>query len=294
MALEGPSLAARLFYALYEPRKSSQYKAVYAEPPEQWHPDLHPLFGEPEPTDELSVWSKHMYGTETLSRVLLARHPARDTSIRLFSLTKSDYTVPQVQNNLSATVIERVLAHKLRPFILEGKGKVLCPICLFRVEKERVEPVLLSRNDYVEHFSAEHSRNAHVQSLAFATGLHTRHFEAAALYFAVVFLGAHGDDHSDDHPFDESPPPFVKLGTDDCLKNFVLGLTQDQLKSKKLRSEPDVIVDSPPTDSPLAGSTKKARGKGKGSSRQSAKAAATAAAAALLDEPDDEEFVNAE
>jgi hypothetical protein len=246
MALEGPSLAARLFYSLYDPKKLSEYKAVYADPPEQWHPILHPLFQEAEKTDELSVWTKSLYGTETLGNVLLAR----DTTIRLFSCTKSDYTVHKILDNLWSTVIERVLAHKLFSFIVEGKVRILCLICLFRIKNKKVEPVLLTCSQFIYHYANDHGRNVNAQSLAFATGLHQRYFESAALYFFAVGNGANGIENPDEHPFEESSPPFVKMGTDNCLKSFVSNLTQEQLKSRKLSPEPDLIIDSDSKSSP--------------------------------------------
>jgi hypothetical protein len=85
-----------IFYRLYSADNFKKHRQPYLVTPDQWITETHPMFAEPDQDDELSSWSKELYGSETLFRTLPVRHPARDHRIRIYSAMDLDYMVPVI------------------------------------------------------------------------------------------------------------------------------------------------------------------------------------------------------
>jgi hypothetical protein len=186
-----------IFYRLYSADRFKQHRQPYLVTPDQWTPETHPMFAEPDQDDELYSWSKELYGSETLLRTLPARHPARDHRIRIYSATDLDYTVPVIAGGQPAA-IENFLKCHLRPFYKEGLGEVLCAVCILA---DKQSPSLHTRSGYVVHFQEKHHRNIGTLGLAFSTGYGSRIYEAFVLYSLCFAYYSDCEDQPKAHPF---------------------------------------------------------------------------------------------
>jgi hypothetical protein len=186
-----------IFYRLYSADNYKKHRQPYLVTPDQWTPETHPMFAEPDQDDELHSWAKDLYGSETLFRTLPARHPARDHKIRIYSATDLDYTVPVIAGGQPAA-IEAFLKHHLRPFYREGLGEVLCAVCILA---DKHSPSLHTRSSYVAHFQKKHHRNIGTLGLAFSTSYGSRMYEAFVLYNLCFAYSSDCEDQPKAHPF---------------------------------------------------------------------------------------------
>jgi hypothetical protein len=111
---------------------------------------LHPFYREPYEDDELTLWTRNTSGIEVL------------------------HSVP------------RYLAAKLKPFYSEGKGEIMCPICISYIIAERFWPVRFTRREFVAHFEEVHQAFEGTAYLGFATGYSTRMYEAQIIYSLLI------------------------------------------------------------------------------------------------------------
>ena len=85
-ALE-PSLSfrTRIFNTLVNLETYKDICRPYLSEPAEWDYKNHPIWQEPCRLEELHLWTKNLYGVESLGRVLLAQHPARNKEIYMYS-----------------------------------------------------------------------------------------------------------------------------------------------------------------------------------------------------------------
>jgi hypothetical protein len=176
----------KLFYALASSQANREINEPFMQEPGQWDSSMHPTWQEPSRQDELSNWSRPLYGSESLNRVLFVQHPARSSEIKVYAAMSRSFEVPVLLNNEQPEAVESFLKIKLRPFYSQGFGKVICPICIFSISEERPTPSAYSRVQFINHFVKEHHRNLHVLGLGFATQYHCRLHQALILYHFCV------------------------------------------------------------------------------------------------------------
>ena len=152
-ALE-PSLSfrTRIFNTLVNLETYKDIFRPYLSKPDEWDYKNHPIWQEPCRLEELHLWTKNLYGVESLGRVLLAQHPARNKEIYMYIAMDRDFVVPVLTDCSEPDVMEEYLAAKLKPFYKHGYGKVICPVCLFRVAEEIFTPREFSRAGFCRHF----------------------------------------------------------------------------------------------------------------------------------------------
>lgn len=209
-ARDEPSRRLDLFYTLHRPDLYCSARKPYMTAPSQWDATMHPCWSEPSQADELYLWSKELYGSETLLRTQLARHPARDNHLRIYSAMDQHFTVPVLKGGLGPTAIEDFLRTALRPFYHDGCGRIVCAVCILEVRASQFRPLLFTRSEFIAHARQEHVKNVHVLGLSFSTQYNSRLYEVVTLYMMSL---AHGSEAQDDkpeaHPFSEDGGSFI-------------------------------------------------------------------------------------
>jgi hypothetical protein len=157
---------------------------------------LHPFYREPYEDDELTLWTRNTSGIEVLHSVLIPRHPTRFTHLHVFSCTTKDWLVPVIKERIKANTMAHYLAAKLRPFYAEGRGEIVCPVCISYIIAERFWPVRFTRSEFVAHFEEVHKAFEGTAYLGFATGYSTRMYEAQIIYSYCV-ANSHRDQAED-------------------------------------------------------------------------------------------------
>jgi len=238
----GGALRQKLFYSVASPAAYREICSPYLLEPSQWDSTVHPLWQEPSRHDELYAWSKPLYGSETLGRVLFSQHPARGKELYIYSAMDRDFRVPVILNNSSPDTVERFLKIKLRPFYSKGYGKVICSICLFNISGDKFIPSLFTRTAFVDHFRREHHRNIFAIGLGFATQYHCRMLQAFALYnFSLAYL----DETSRD---DESRAPLSDDRMDD---KFSITLREDLRSLLESNNQHELLSPAPGKELPF-------------------------------------------
>jgi hypothetical protein len=197
-----------LFNALFSGERIRNIEEPYAKTEEFafFRDDaLHPFYREPYEDDELTLWTRNTSGIVVLHSVLIPRHPTRFTHLHVFSCTTKDWLVPVIKEKIKANTIARYLAAKLRPFYSEGKGEIMCPVCISYIVAERFWPVRFTRKEFIAHFEEVHQAFEGTAYLGFATGYSTRMYEAQIIY-SYCLANSHqnvAEDKSAD-PFSET------------------------------------------------------------------------------------------
>jgi len=237
----------KLFYTLASAHAHREITLPFMQEPGQWDSTLHPTWQEPSRHDELTAWSKPLYGSESLNRVLFVQHPARPKEIPIYSCMTREFTVPVLLNNEQPDAIENFLRTKLKPFYSQGFGKVICAVCVLNFTDERPVPSAFSRTQFVNHFSKEHHRNLHVLGLGFATLYHCRLHQALVLYHYCL---AHMSDESTD---DVYKAPFSSEQMEDLydLK------TSNEIRDLLVNNHQGAVLSPPAGCSHLFGWTQK-------------------------------------
>ena len=139
---------SRLFYTLATVQSYRDTCTPYLTEPNKWDSSNHPIWQEPSRVDELQLWTKDLYGVESLGRILFAQHPARSSEFYMYSCMSYEFAVPVLTECETPDAVEIYLKAKLEPFYKHGYGKVICPICIFRVAEGKVIPKAYSRSSY--------------------------------------------------------------------------------------------------------------------------------------------------
>jgi hypothetical protein len=96
----------------------------------------HPFYREPYDEDELSLWTRNTTSIDTLHSRMLPCHPTRFTHLHVFSCTSKDWLVPVISDHIKANTLAKYLSAKLEPFYAEGKGDIICPVCITYIRGE--------------------------------------------------------------------------------------------------------------------------------------------------------------
>jgi hypothetical protein len=142
----------------------------------------HPFYREPCDEDELSLWTRNTKGVEELHSMLIPCHPTRFTHLHVFSCTTKDWLVLVVKDHIKANTLAKYLAVKLEPFYAEGRGEIVCPVCISYIRGETFWPMRYTRGKFMTHFKRMHQELEGTAYLGFATGYSTRMYEAKTIY----------------------------------------------------------------------------------------------------------------
>jgi hypothetical protein len=146
-----------------------------------------------------------MSGIEVLHSALIPRHPTRFTHLHVFSCTTKDWLVPVIGERFKANTMAHYLAGKLRPFYAEGKGEIVCPVCISYIIGERFWPIRFTKKEFVAHFEEYHQAFEGTAYLGFATGYSTRMYEAQLIHSYCVGNAHRGSAE------DRSANPFSRM-----------------------------------------------------------------------------------
>jgi hypothetical protein len=174
-----------LFDTLYSGERREDIEEPYAKTEEfAFFKDngIHPFYRELYEDDELSLWTRNTSGIEVLQSALIPRHPTHFTHLHIFSCTTKDWLVPVIKERIKANVIAHYLAIKLKPFYAEGKGEIICPVCISHIVGEKFWPTRFTRSEFMVHFEERHQAFEGTAYLGFATGYGTRMYEAQIIY----------------------------------------------------------------------------------------------------------------
>jgi hypothetical protein len=184
-----------LFNALFSGERIRNIEEPYAKTEEFafFRDDaLHPFY--PYEDDELTLWTRNTSGIEVLHSVLIPRHPTRFTHLHVFSCTTKYWLVPVIKERIKANTMAHYLAAKLRPFYSEGKGEIMCPVCISYIIAERFWPVRFTRREFMAQSAPEEVHQAFEGTayLGFATGYSTHMYEAQIIY-SYCLANSHRD-----------------------------------------------------------------------------------------------------
>ena len=188
--------ASNLYYALYSPSSFRLLSELYLTPPQTWDVSSHAYFGEPNPGDELFFACNTMFGLETLFRTSLVSHPCRPDQVLVFLGTHQKTLVVPSLTMVTKFTLDDYLTLGYTPFHAQGTGKVLCPICIFKVNANCHILELLTRSEFLSHYREKHWNHSIVTGLHSNTQLNTRVYTAHFLYtLCLPHLGS--PDHKD-------------------------------------------------------------------------------------------------
>ena len=208
----------KLFFTLAKPEISQSNIKPYLSPPDRWDNNSHPLFAEPLDCDELSLYSRQAYGSETLSRTLTMNHPCKAKQIPVYSATSTQLSTPLLTMHTKYT-LDDFIATALAPFYNEGHGTILCSICIASPSNPEA-PCFLTRTQYKAHFRKHHFNNIGFISLGFATRYNTRMYEAFSIYQKINNITDSTVDHPEKHPMHREALKAFATTTDDALRAY--------------------------------------------------------------------------
>jgi hypothetical protein len=134
----------------------------------------HPFYREPCDDDELSLWTRDTSEIEVLHSALIPCYPTSFTHLHMFSCTTKGWLVPVIKDHIKANSLARYLAKELEPFYAEGKGEIVCPICISYISGEKFWPMRFTRSEFMTHYKRMHQAFEGTAYLGFATGYGTR------------------------------------------------------------------------------------------------------------------------
>ena len=174
-----PSL--RLFFSLFDSGRYKQISSLYLTAP-NWTPESHPYFQEPSEGEELGQLVRDLYGLETLFRISLVSHPTKEPLIFLYLATDQAVLSTPILHSSHRFQLDELIASAFRPFFAEGRGKIMCPLCLFQITDQHILPMFLSRSEFSSHYKAVHFQNSIVSGLFSPTQYHVRQYQAHCLW----------------------------------------------------------------------------------------------------------------
>jgi hypothetical protein len=118
-----------------------------------------------------------------------------------------DWLVPVISDHIKANALAKYLAAKLEPFYAEGKGDIICPVCITYIRGETFWPMRYSKGEFMTHFKRMHQELEGTAYLGFATGYGKRMYEAKTIYaYCMANIHANPASERSASPFKEEEP----------------------------------------------------------------------------------------
>jgi hypothetical protein len=150
--MEPPSNRLDLLHTLFDEERYREICKPYLTEPQSWDDSIHTFYREPDSQDEQSLWAKGTYGVESLSRILYPCHSTQYSKLPFYSCTKKNWMVPVLKGPFQPNAIMNYLKAKLEPFYLQGKGRIICPVCTVFTSGEEYRIVYYSRTEFKAHY----------------------------------------------------------------------------------------------------------------------------------------------
>jgi hypothetical protein len=201
---------ARLFYSLFDSRAYRDTARTYLRSPDKWQPSEHPYFREPHTGSELSYCSTDLYGLESLFRTSLVQHPCRNRETYIYICSDKYLRTPVLPSESGKFAVDDFIVQMTMPFVAQGKGSILCPICLYSPSSssEVMMPAFFGRKAFVKHYRELHWDHSFVTGLASPTQHGSRVYQAHMVYtLCLAFLAIPGavEDDIDEEPLADMP-----------------------------------------------------------------------------------------
>jgi hypothetical protein len=194
-------MAAQFYLDLYSKENARSIASIYMTPPSEWTPASHPCLYEPEVGSELWRHSHLLYGVESISRVNYCQHPLADDLFHLFLATDpSSLLLPVLQKDpATPSLPNKIIGRLMEPFWRRGWGQALCSVCLVEVCNGELQPVFLTRNNFIKHWEQKHLSSLVAMTTFSGTRLNSRIYQGHVLY--LLALNADYSQDLTDHPF---------------------------------------------------------------------------------------------
>jgi hypothetical protein len=168
------------------------------------------------------------------------QHPLSEDFFYLFLATDPDsLLVPVIQRDPSTPDLpDKIIGHLLEPFWRHGWGRVLCSVCLVETCNRELQPVFLTRNEFLQHWVKKHLSSFVAVTTFSATRLNSRLYQGYALYL----LASHSVYSKD---LTDSPDLFP---TD--FSGFLASITHSNILSMALRKPSSQQTFSAPAPAP--------------------------------------------
>jgi hypothetical protein len=236
-------LAAKFYLDIYSKENAKKMAHIYMTPPSEWEPSSHPCISEPEVGSELWRQSHLLYGVESVPRMNYCQHPLSEDFFYVFLATDpGSLLVPVIQRDPSTPDLpDKIIGRLLEPFWRHGWGRVLCSVCLVEAYNGELQPVFLTRNEFLQHWVKKHLSSFVAITTFSATRLNSRLYQGHALYL----LAGHSDYSGNlmDSP-DQLPTNF---------SGFQASITHSNILSMAIRKPPSQQEPAPapaPTPAP--------------------------------------------
>jgi len=194
-------IAAQFYLDLYSKESARGIASTYMTPPSEWTSASHPCLYEPEVGSELWRHSHLLYGIESISRANYCQHPLADDLFHLFLATDPNSLLfPVIQKDpATPSLPNRVIGRLMEPFWRNGRGLALCSVCLAVVYNGELQPVFLTRSNFIKHWEQKHLSSLVAMSTFSGTRLNSRIYQGHVLYL----LALHADYSQEiiDQPF---------------------------------------------------------------------------------------------
>jgi hypothetical protein len=115
------------------------------------------------------------------------QHPLSEDFFYMFlAADPSSLDVPVIQRNPSIpNLADQIIGRLLEPFWRHGCGKVLCSVCLVEACNGELQPVFLTRSEFLQHWVQKHLSSFVAVTTFSATRLNSRLYQGHALYYLV-------------------------------------------------------------------------------------------------------------
>ncbi len=107
---------------------------------------------------ELFHCSADLYGLETMFRTSLVQHPCKNRETYVYICSDRYLRTPVLPDDGDKFHLDHFVAEKTLPFFSQGKGTVLCSICLYSSASasEVMLPAFFGRRAFVQHYRDFH------------------------------------------------------------------------------------------------------------------------------------------
>ena len=218
--------ARKLYYGLYSTTKAKEIGAVYMRQPKEWTASNHPCLSEAPEGSELGYITSSLYGLETVPRVNYTHHPLADQHFLLFIATDPiSMLVPVfLRNPDEPTLMDDAIGLMMQPFWKNALGRVLCPVCIAEDVEGELQPVFLTRSQFISHWVQLHVSSFTAVCTFSATSLNSRLYQGFVTYILAKHAALSDGlvDKPEGNPLDT--PSVLKLcvfGTSTVLSKFL-------------------------------------------------------------------------
>jgi len=218
--------ARKLYYGLYSTMKAKEIGAVYMRQPKEWTASNHPCLSKAPEGSELGYITSSLYGLETVPRVNYTHTTPSPTSTSCCSSppTPSPCWCPFLRNPDEPALMDEAIGKMMQPFWKNAHGRALCPVCIAEDVEGELQPVFLTRSQFISHWVQLHVSSFTAICTFSATSLNSRLYQGFVTYILAKHAALSDGlvDKPEGNPLDT--PSVLKLcvfGTSTVLSKFL-------------------------------------------------------------------------